>query len=116
MRDLGAVWLDHRRCRFRVWAPEAEHVDLRIVSPDDRTIPMASRERGYHQVTIEDLQPGARYRYRFSDGREFADPASGLQPEGVHGPSEIMAPDFPWTDEHWRGIPLENYIIYELHT
>jgi maltooligosyltrehalose trehalohydrolase len=116
MRDLGAVWLDDRRCRFRVWAPSAERVELHTLSPSDRNIPMEPRDSGYHQVTIEDIQPGVRYRYRLAEGREFADPASCFQPEGVHGPSEVIASHFPWTDENWRGIPLENYIIYELHT
>src|SRR4051812_27869110 len=115
MRDIGAVWLDEHHCRFRVWAPATKRVELHIVAPVDRLIEMQPRDRGYHQVTIENVQPGTRYRYRLSEGREFADPASSLQPDGVHGPSEIIPRDFSWSDEHWRGIPIENYIIYELH-
>src|SRR5262249_23677513 len=40
---------------------------------------------------------------------------SRYQPDGVHGPSGVVNPAFEWTDKHWAGIPLENYVIYELH-
>ena len=41
-------------------------------------------------------------------GGPFPDPASRSQPEGVHGPSEIVDPRrFAWTDAGWRGVPLE---------
>ncbi|NJL94913.1 MAG: malto-oligosyltrehalose trehalohydrolase, partial [Anaerolineae bacterium] len=43
------------------------------------------------------------------------DPASRSQPEGVHGPSEVIDPAFGWTDEHWQAPSLRNSVIYELH-
>jgi len=43
------------------------------------------------------------------------DPASRLQPEGVHGPSEVVDSSFPWTDDAWVNPPLAEYIFYELH-
>jgi maltooligosyltrehalose trehalohydrolase len=46
---------------------------------------------------------------------ERADPASRFQPEGVHGPSEVVDSGFAWTDQGWSGIPLEQYVLYELH-
>lgn len=115
MRDLGAVWLDGGRCRFRVWAPSTERVALCIVSPDQRSIPMQGDNRGYHKVTLTDVQPGTQYRYRLHEREELPDPASCYQPSGVHGPSAIIDPDFPWSDRAWHGIPIETYIIYELH-
>jgi maltooligosyltrehalose trehalohydrolase len=33
----------------------------------------------------------------------------------VHGPSEVVDSDFAWTDNSWFGIPLEQYVLYELH-
>jgi maltooligosyltrehalose trehalohydrolase len=33
----------------------------------------------------------------------------------VYGPSEVIDSLFHWEDEGWCGIPLRNYIIYELH-
>jgi maltooligosyltrehalose trehalohydrolase len=49
------------------------------------------------------------------DGVELPDPASRFQPEGVHGPSEIVCEDFAWDDAGWFGPPLSSYIFYELH-
>jgi maltooligosyltrehalose trehalohydrolase len=41
---------------------------------------------------------------------------SRWQPDGVHGPSRVVDPGaFEWTDGEWRGIPMADYIIYELH-
>ncbi|MBN9518810.1 hypothetical protein J0H58_09865 [bacterium] len=59
--------------------------------------------------------PGARYLYRPDGGDERPDPASRSQPAGVHGLSEVVVPDFAWTDRHWHGLPLDRYVVYELH-
>src|SRR5215471_12802513 len=116
MRDIGATWLKDQRCRFRVWAPRAKWVQLHIVGREERFITMMPSERGYHQVTLDNLPVGTRYKYWLGEGREFPDPASSYQPDGVHGPSEVIPGQFPWTDQTWHGIPIERYVIYELHT
>ena len=65
------------------------------------------------------MPPGAGYRYRLHLGHgkvlERPDPASRCQPEGVHGPSQFVDPDFDWQDRTWSGLSLNHYIIYELH-
>jgi maltooligosyltrehalose trehalohydrolase len=33
----------------------------------------------------------------------------------VHGPSEVVDPSFPWTDQAWNNPPLAEYVFYELH-
>src|SRR5205085_4854707 len=71
---------------------------------------------GHFEITIPGVGAGDRYLYRLDGGKERPDPASRSQPEGVHGPSEVVDPDhFHWTDQNWRGLPLERLIIYELH-
>src|SRR6516225_6745478 len=115
MNDLGAIRLDETRCRFRVWAPLSEDVQVHILYPEDRLIPMQRKSAGYHQVVVENLGAGARYKYHLATGREFPDPASRHQPQGVHGASEVIDPSFFWRDQQWFGLPIENYIIYELH-
>lgn len=73
-------------------------------------------ELGYFTVEIEDVEPGAKYCYVLSNGAERPDPASRYQPEGVHGPSQVVDPrSFEWTDDNWRGIPHQLLVIYELH-
>ena len=95
---------------FRVWAPKHERVGVRIGS---QTFPMQKNSTGYHEITI-DAPAGTRYTYVL-EGIERPDPASRFQPEGVHAPSEVVDPSFDWHDEQWKLIPLEEFVIYELH-
>ena len=112
---LGATYLGDDRCRFLVWAPSAQKVDVHIVSPEERIVPLAKNDRGYHQATVAGVASGNRYFYRLDAAMERPDPASRSQPEGVHGPSEVVDSGFAWEDGGWPGLPLEEYIIYELH-
>jgi maltooligosyltrehalose trehalohydrolase len=77
---------------------------------------MEPKRHGYYTAVVEGVSAGVRYRYRLSNHQEFPDPVSRRQPEGVHGPSEVVSRHFEWHDGRWSGIPIENYIIYELHT
>ena len=111
---LGATYLAGGKCRFEVWAPAAERVEVHIVAPRDRVFPLERAPRGHHTAIVDGVEPGSRYLYRLDD-KERPDPASRFQPEGVHGPSEVIKTDFEWGDQRWPGLPLEDYIIYELH-
>jgi 1,4-alpha-glucan branching enzyme len=116
-RPLGAVYLGEDRTRFRVWAPSVEKVELILTGKDaknPRRVPLEPEEDGYHHAVVEGVAPGARYRFDLGGGKERPDPASRLQPEGVHGPSEVVA-NFPENLGGWRGQRLEDYVIYELH-
>jgi maltooligosyltrehalose trehalohydrolase len=112
---LGAIPRGDGRCRFRVWAPFARQVELLILAPRERIVPLQTEAKGYHSTLAEDVGPGTRYFYRLDGGKKLPDPASRHQPEDVHGPSEVVDPHFPWTDQRWCGVPLSSYIIYELH-
>lgn len=73
------------------------------------------RREGEYFTTSAEARTGDRYQY-VVDGLAVPDPVSRFLPEGVHGRSEIVDPyAFSWTDARWRGIPLKDYIIYELH-
>jgi maltooligosyltrehalose trehalohydrolase len=76
---------------------------------------MEQTGRGYHEALISDVEPGERYFFRLPENKERADLASRSQPDGVHGPSQVVAQGFAWNDKGWRGLALEDYIIYELH-
>ncbi len=115
-----------RGVAFRVWAPERERVDVVI---DGREAPVAlqretdgkvdrgSNGTGYWSATVDGVTVGARYRYALDGGDAFPDPASRAQPDGPHGPSEVVDPAaFAWTDGAWRGITAPaRQVLYELH-
>jgi len=110
MKPLGARLLDNGRCEFRVWAPFHESIALKI---DDRRVALTKRGE-YHEAIVEGVREGSRYVF-LVDGRERPDPASRSQPDGVHAGSEVVGSDFEWHDRDWRGIALEDHVIYELH-
>lgn len=112
---LGAHYHESHGCDFLVWAPRAERLQLHLLAPRERSLPMQRMTDGYFYLRVEDAAPGHLYLYRFASGEERPDPASRLQPQGVHGPSEIFDSRFPWQDESWRGIELRDYVFYELH-
>ncbi len=112
---LGAVCLGNDRCGFTVWAPLAREVEAHLVEPTERLYPLAPGDRGYHHAVAEGVPPGSRYLFRLDGLSEYPDPASRFQPAGVHGPSQVVGSGFPWDDDGWSGIPLQDYIIYELH-
>jgi maltooligosyltrehalose trehalohydrolase len=112
---VGPWYLGEGRCRFRVWAPFAQSVEVHLLAPEERLIPMAQRTRGYYEAVVAGVEPGALYRYRLDETRDRPDPASPFQPQDVHGPSQVIDSEFAWDDGWWCGIPLQHYILYELH-
>jgi maltooligosyltrehalose trehalohydrolase len=111
--SVGAKLVASDRCEFRVWAPFVDAVELHLVAPAERRVPMEKDARGYHSATV-DCGEGTRYFF-VVNGTDRPDPASRLQPEGVHGPSEVVGRAFAWHDEGWRGIAIEDFVGYELH-
>jgi maltooligosyltrehalose trehalohydrolase len=112
---LGASFLEDDRARFVVWAPLARKVEVHLLAPLERLVPMESGERGYHHATVGGVEPGSLYMYRLDENRERPDPASRFQPQGVHGPSQVVDPHREWEDADWTGLLLQDYTIYELH-
>ena len=107
--------MDNNRCLFRVWAPAASSVDVIVVAPTQRSVLLAHSADGYFSAEVENIPNGSLYHYRLNDEKDRPDPASRFQPQGVHGPSQVVDPAFPWEDAHWLGLPLQSYILYELH-
>jgi maltooligosyltrehalose trehalohydrolase len=114
--SLGATPVPGGRTRFRVWAPRAKTVALRLEGPPPRLLPMSPTARHYFEITVADVPAGSRYRYQLGGDRLRPDPASRWQPDGVHGPSAVVDPSaFSWSSRFWRAPALEQYVIYELH-
>jgi maltooligosyltrehalose trehalohydrolase len=114
-KPLGACYLGDGVCYFRVWAPLRDKVEVHLISPKDRYISLEKTADGYHEARLEGIACGSLYWYRLDGDTERADPASRFQPAGVHGPSQAIDPGFAWHDGSWQGLPLRDYIIYELH-
>ena len=113
--ELGTVLSNHG-VRFRVWAPEKTSVSL-VVKEESKNIPMDPERNGYFTTFLDDIEPGTRYFYLLNGDQLRPDPVSRSQPDGVHGPSQVIDPsEFKWQDQEWRGIPKEEMMIYEIHT
>ncbi|MET0743481.1 MAG: malto-oligosyltrehalose trehalohydrolase, partial [Microvirga sp.] len=99
---------------FRVWAPRHDRVAL--VFEDGREHPLDREADGYHAGLVP-AQAGDRYRFRLGRERElFPDPASRFQPEGPHGPSQVVDPAaYRWADGAWRGATIRGQVVYEMH-
>jgi maltooligosyltrehalose trehalohydrolase len=108
-RKLGAAYLGDGRCRFCVWAPFANRIDVHIVHPGERLLQLEKHERGYFQSTVDGVQPGSRYLYRLDGTKERPDPASFFQPFGVHYPSEVVDHKYEWADGQWCGSALRDW-------
>ncbi|HSD52173.1 MAG TPA: malto-oligosyltrehalose trehalohydrolase [Candidatus Methylomirabilis sp.] len=112
---LGAIPLGDGRVRFHVWAPRCREVAVEIVRPRSTWIKLRPSAGGYFLGTARG-EAGLRYFYLLDGERRRPDPASRALPEGVHGPSEVVdTTAFVWTDAGWRGLPLRDMVLYEIH-
>src|SRR5712664_4048378 len=109
---LGAV-PDARGTHFRVWAPKADSLSVRVL--DGPTVSLQREADGYFAGRAVGVQAGARYSYRFPDGRERPDPASLLQPEGVRGPSEVVGLGDVSPKSPRSRVPLRELVFNEIH-
>ena len=110
---IGAEPIDRELTHVRGWAPRPARVQ---VVCGGRTTLLHAEGNGYHSGSIPGVI-GDRYQFKLDDDdRLYPDPASRFQPEGVHGPSEIVGPNtFRWTDQAWTGATMDGQIVYEMH-
>ncbi|HEY5240736.1 MAG TPA: malto-oligosyltrehalose trehalohydrolase [Polyangiaceae bacterium] len=110
-RALGARPLDSGRCEFRVWAPRADTVAVRLASGDARL-----DDAGYGVYeTVAACAAGEDY-WIVVDGEPLPDPCTRWQPEGLRGCSRVVDPSV------WGGAgpafaapALDELVLYELH-
>lgn len=112
---LGASYLGDGRTGFLLWAPRLSRVELKLIGAGERLHAMENAGDGYFLAQIDDVVPGTRYLYELNGSKQRPDPASRSQPQGVHGPSEVVGSAFPWDDAGWSGLALKSYVVYELH-
>ena len=115
--EMGAQPVGGGRVRFRVWAPAASTVEVEIYPwPGGITRHhMDAEGDGVWSATVE-ADDGILYRYRLDGHWGFPDPYSRAQPEGAHGPSQVVdSGAFHWSDGVWRGLDPESLVLYEIH-
>jgi maltooligosyltrehalose trehalohydrolase len=96
---------------FRVWAPRAESLALRV---GGRDVGLADAGHGVREATTE-AAGGDDYAF-VVDGNELPDPCTRWQPGGLRGPSRVLDPaSFEWSDGGFRPAPLADQVLYELH-
>jgi maltooligosyltrehalose trehalohydrolase len=112
--SLGA-WIEKPGTRFRVWAPETSNAEVVLYGTTERTFPLDRYHDGTWGTLVPEVKPGDRYKYRVDAG-DFPDPASRFQPQGVHGPSEVVDfASFGWSDSQWPGVEHKDLVLYEVH-
>ena len=77
---------------FRTWADRQKQVSLAVLADDGsilRELPLTEESDGYRSVLDPASGTGTLYKYCI-DGQLFPDVASRFQPQGVHGPSQVV--------------------------
>jgi maltooligosyltrehalose trehalohydrolase len=98
---------------FRVWAPAASRVELIL---EQGALGLGRGAGGYHSAFVGGAAAGDRYSFRLDGGSPMPDPASRFQPDGVHGPSQVVDPgSYRWQNDNPEGPGEEPGAIYELH-
>ncbi|MBV8430711.1 MAG: malto-oligosyltrehalose trehalohydrolase [Solirubrobacterales bacterium] len=107
-RPLGAQVVDDEHVEFRVWAPRAQRLAVRL---GDEELALEDAGYGVYEV-VAPARAGDDYLFVLDDQR-LPDPCSRSQPEGLRGPSRVLAvsPQIPLREPR----PLDGLVIYELH-
>jgi maltooligosyltrehalose trehalohydrolase len=113
----GAEWTG-AGVSYRTWAVDRMKVAVVVVDPTGqmrRRIPLQPDGAGFYTAWDAQGSPGDLYQYDV-DGLRLPDPASRFQPQGVHGPSQVVDPSaYRWQAQGWRRPELHDLVIYELH-
>jgi len=98
---------------FRLWASRAETASVIVNNTKHLLEPCSD---SYFSGFVEGAAADDLYSFQINGEGSFPDPASRFQPQGPHGPSQVIDPcEFHWSDSDWRGVTLHSQVIYELH-
>src|SRR5262249_31695902 len=116
---IGAEVRPHGGVHFRVWAPRRKRVEVVLEggTSGQAAYPLAAEAGGDFAGAGPQAHGSTVYRVRLGGGTTlYPDPASRFQPEGPHGPSQVIDSfRFQWTDKGWQGRGQGNEVLYELH-
>ena len=112
--DLGAQ-VTPEGVQFRLWAPKTARVEV-VLNERKFISTLEPEANGYWSGIVTAASEGMTYQYRLDGTQQCPDPCSRFQPNGPHGPSQIVDPStYQWHDENWKGIRMHGQVIYELH-
>ena len=99
---FGAEARDDGVTGFRLWAPVPTGWRCGWTS-GGAPCPCPGDPQGWAALATTEAPPGTRYRYQIDGEFLVPDPASRFQPDGVHGPSEVVDPlAYSWSDGSGR--------------
>jgi maltooligosyltrehalose trehalohydrolase len=102
---------------FCVSAPRCRSVRLLLDRDGGSVIMMERSSHSDFSVFVPGLGAGALYRFLLDDDKvPYPDPASRFQPDGPHGPSQVVDPDaYEWNDATHQGASIQGQVVYEAH-
>ena len=93
--DLGAQ-VTPEGVQFRLWAPKSARVEV-VLSEGTSIGTLEPEAHGYWSGVMRTASEGMTYQYRLDGTQVCPDPCSRFQPNGPHGPSEIVDPStYQW--------------------
>ena len=118
---FGASVRDGDSVEFRVWAPNLTKLAVRVmggsVGEHPRTIPMKQSSDSEFVATVSQVGEGADYfTCSMASANVLTLFRAGSRAACTVLPASSIPRRFRWSDQGWSGIPLKNFIIYELHT
>ncbi len=110
MQKLGAIPVERGHVDFRVWAPLAESVTVRVAGAEH------ALERAPDGTWSRDVsaRAGDDYTFVLDGGDAWPDPCSRWQPEGVRGPSRVLDTT-AFEISPGPELELTELVLYELH-
>ncbi|HEX7627171.1 MAG TPA: alpha-amylase family glycosyl hydrolase [Gaiellaceae bacterium] len=109
-RPFGALPVDAETVEFRVWAPSASSVAVRINGGEH---PLGHVCDGVYEGELA-AGAGDDYLLVLDGERALPDPCSRFQPEGIKGPSRIVDTS-RFSIAPGPELPLDELVLYELH-
>lgn len=115
-KHFGARLQEDGKCSFRLFAPHAQQVKIKVQNEQDRIEELTPSRYGFHEITLERIKQGDLYSYIIDNGPDFADPASLWQPSVNKNCSTVVNHHFfDWGKDNFSGLPMREMIIYEAH-
>ena len=123
---VGAEIVPNGGVNFRVWAPERRLVEVVLEPPElgkgaeQLSFALEAESEGYFSAHVAQAANEVLYRFRLDEvPMLYPDPASRFQPDGPHGPSQVVDPSrFEWHDVGWQGVDSNSpggQVVYEMH-